>query len=96
MEQQTEKFTEMDNGEFKNSAQVLSSTVALLFKINPDHKLVHEYKKQYAIDNDYQFVTITYKDVERKEFGKIIESKINKCVDKYLHRAVRAGLCWVS
>ena len=41
-----------------------------------------EYKKQYAINNGYQFVTITYKDIERKEFGKIIESKINKCVDK--------------
>lgn len=47
MEQQTEKFTEMDNGEFKNSTPVMSSTVALLFKINPDHKLVHEYQKQY-------------------------------------------------
>ena len=45
-----------------------------------------EYKKQYAIDNGYQFVTITYKDIERKEFGKIIESKINKCVDSTLAR----------
>lgn len=40
-----------------------------------------DYKKQNAIDNGYQFVTITYKDIERKEFGKIIETKIAKCID---------------
>lgn len=41
-EQQIEKSSEMDN-----KSPIMSSAVAMLFKINPDHNLVKEYQIQY-------------------------------------------------